>query len=102
MSSHIPLPLIRLDVQNMRHSMAVALSKYTTELDETLQAALEAYCTPQNLERVIQSEVTKVLDQVIREEVKNWFIYGEGRKAIKEAVEKKLRDSETYTPLDFE
>jgi hypothetical protein len=101
-SSFVPIPIIRLDIQNMQRTMAYALSEYAAELDSTLQAALEAYCTPGNLERVIQSEVTKVLDQVIKEEVKNWFVYGEGRKTIKKAVEEKLRDNETYTPLDYE
>jgi hypothetical protein len=98
----LPIPIIKLEVQGMRHTMAFALSQYTAQIDETLQAALEAYCTPENLERVIQTETAKILDQVIKEEVKNWFTYGEGRKAIKEAVEKKLGDNETYTPLDFE
>jgi hypothetical protein len=87
----LPIPIIKLEVENMRHTMAFALSKYATELDEILQAALVVYCTPENLERVIQSEATKVLDQVIKEEVENWFMYGEGRKVIKEAIEKKLR-----------
>ena len=96
------IPLIKLEVEGMRHTMAMALTEYTVRLDETLQAALAAYCTPENLERVIQSETQKVLDRVIREEVQNWFTYGAGRKAIKEAVEKKLRDNRTYTPLDFE
>lgn len=98
----LPIPIIKLNVQNMHHTMAHALHKYTVDLDETLQAALKAYCTPENLEHIIQSETTKVLDQVIKEEVRNWFVYGEGRKTIKKAVEEKLRNNETYTPLDFE
>lgn len=85
----LPIPVIQLDVQGMRHTM---------DLDETFQTALEAYCTPENSERVIHGETEKILDQVIREEVKNWFVHGEGRKVIKEAVEKKLKDNETYIP----
>jgi hypothetical protein len=98
----LSIPIIKLEIESMRHTMAYALTKYATDLDSTLQAALEAYCTPENLEYVIQTETSKVLNQVIKEEVKNWFTRGEGRKVIKEAVEKKLRDNETYTPLDFE
>jgi hypothetical protein len=86
-----PVPIIKLSIENMRYTMAYALSEHAAELDSTLQAALKAYCTPENLERVIRGEVTKVLDQVIKEEVRNWFVYGEGRKTIKKAVEKKLK-----------
>jgi hypothetical protein len=82
--------------------MAVALNKYILQLDETLQRALDAYCTPENLERVIRSETELVLDQIIKEEVRNWFVHGEGRAIIKESVHKKLRDNVTYTPLDDE
>jgi hypothetical protein len=80
--------------------LLIALGQYTNQLDETLQTAVEAYCTPENLQRVISKETDRVLDSVIREQVKNWFIYGEGREVIKEAVERKLRDSTTWTPLD--
>jgi len=96
------IPIIKLEVEHMRHTMAIALSKYTAQLDETLQSAIEAYCTPENLERIIYEETNRVLGRVIKEEVQNWFVYGEGRKAIKDAVEKRLGDNETFTPLDIE
>lgn len=95
-----PGPIIKLEVDQMRHSMAVALSEYTAQLDETLQRSIEAYCTPENLQRVIGEETRRTLDIVIREQVKVWFMYGEGRKVIKKAVEQKLRDNITWTPLD--
>lgn len=98
----IPVPIIKLEVEYMKHTMVQALSRYTSQIDEALRQAVENYCTPENLERVIQAETTRVLDQAIKEEVNHWFVYGEGRKAIKEAVEKKLRDNTTHTPLDWE
>lgn len=96
------IPVIRLEIEHMRHTMMVALSQYTARLDENLRQAVEAYCTPENLARIIDDETHRVLDHVIREEVKNWFIHGEGREIIKAAVEKKLKEGTTWTPLDPE
>lgn len=102
MSLNLPIPIIKLEVEGMRRTMAVALSQYTAQLDEMLQQAISDFCTPENLERIINDETARTLDTVIKAEVKNWFINGEGRKAIKKAVEKRLQDGETWTPLDYE
>jgi hypothetical protein len=95
-------PIIRLEVESMKHTMLYHLMQYSAQMDETLQKAVENFCTPENLETIIMNETSKVLDRVIREEVSRWFVHGEGRAAIKAAVEKRLRDKRTYTQLDFD
>jgi hypothetical protein len=94
------IPIIKLEVDHMKHTMMVALSKYTAQLDRNLQEAVERFCTPENLQRIIENEADKQLDIVIREQVRAWFNYGEGRDVIKRAVEQKLKDATTWTPLD--
>lgn len=89
----IPAPIIRLEVNRMKHTMLVALSEYAAQVDEMLRSSIEAYCTPDNLQRVIDKETQRTLDAVIREEVKNWFTYGEGREVIKKALEQKLDET---------
>jgi hypothetical protein len=96
-----PIPIIKLEVDHMKHTMAIALSQYTAQLDQNLQEAVEKFCTPENLKRIIEEEAHKQLDIVIREQVKQWFVYGEGRAVIRQAVEQKLKDGTTFTPLDF-
>ncbi len=93
-------PIIKLSVEHMRFTMATALHEYAGQLDADLQAALTAFCTPDNLQRIIESETYAVLDRVIREEVRNWYVAGDGRKVIKAAVAKRLSENSTFTPLD--
>lgn len=93
--------IIKLEVENMKHTMCVALSQYTGQLDATLKQAVERFCTPENLERIIQTETDRILDEVLREEVKRWFVYGDGRAVIRLQVEQRLRKNQTSTPLDF-
>jgi len=100
MPLNTPIPIIRLEVEHMHHTMMVALSEYTAQLDSYLKDALDKFCTPENLRRIIEEEVYRTLDIVIREQVKNWFLYGDGKKVIKQAVEQKLKDGTTWTPLD--
>jgi len=84
------IPIIRLEVEGMRHSISVALSKHTMEMDAMIQDALASYCTPENIAHIIRSETTRALDEVIKQEISNFFYYGAGRRVVVEAVKEKL------------
>jgi hypothetical protein len=72
------------------------------QLDEQIQRAVEEFCEPQHVRTVIRTAVFKTLAAVLDEEVRNFYMKGEGRAVIRAAVEKKLKDDETYTVLDRE
>lgn len=84
------IPVIRLEVERMKHSILAAFSEYQGKLDADLVAAVEAYCAPENIQAVIAREVQRVLDNVIREEVERFYRYGHGREVVKEAIRKVL------------
>jgi hypothetical protein len=69
-------------------------------MDADIQAAVEAYCTEDHLKRVVQQHANDVLNQVIKEEIDNFFRHGEGRKAIRAAVRESIVSNSTYTILD--
>lgn len=95
------MPIIRFELEGIKHSLYVALSEYSLQMDEQLKEALEKYFTPDNIQRVIDQEVWRTLDIVIKEEVIKFFREdNEGRKIIATAVKEKLLNNETYTPLD--
>ena len=95
-----PPLIIRLELDHMKYSILTALSQHAAQLDRDLRAAVDAYCTPANLARVIREQAKRTLDAVIKEEVNRFFMYGDGRAAVKAAVEQRLREGTTYTPLD--
>lgn len=94
------VPIIRLELQSMKEVILNAFSEKILSLDADMQRAVEAYCTPENIAHVITEHVNIVLDTVIKEEVQRFYTYGEGRSIIREAVEKRLKDNKTYTPID--
>lgn len=94
------IPIIRLEVNRMRHALQVALLEHSATMDADMQHAIEQFCTPENIHQVIHETASKVLTDIIQEEVKNFFRFGDGRGIVAEAVKAKLLNRETYTPLD--
>ena len=89
------LPIVRLEVENMRHTIQVALSQYLTQMDTDIQASLDSVCTPENVTRIVKETAEREIEGVIREEMQKFFRYGKGRAAVQDAVKAILeRDSD--------
>ena len=94
------VPIIRLEVQGMKQTIMTALSEHSAQMDADIKAAVEEYCTDENLAVVVKSAAFKHLDNAIKEEVKKFFWIGKGRKAVAEAVRESILKKTTYTVLD--
>jgi len=79
-------PIIRLTVENMRHNIQVALSNYTMELDDQIQDAIKAACTPEAIHRLVSDTANQAIEEAVTTEVRNFFAYGDGRTAIRDVV----------------
>ncbi len=86
-----PFPVIRLEVERMKHSMLVALSKYNLELDSMLKDALDKYCSAEHVEVILNVAAREAIDRAVKEEVSNFYLHGRGRKAIVAAIAKRLK-----------
>ena len=89
------LPIIRLEVEGMKHSISVALMEHQIQMDEYVSKAIEEYCTPENIERVVMAASSLAINNALKEEVEKFFRYGNGRKAIATAVENILMNNAT-------
>lgn len=85
------LPLIRMDVEGLRYSVATMLTEHSARMDEDIKNALDKYCTPENLKRVIEEATFSNINHAIQEEIKQFFQYGVGRDAIKKAVSQSIQ-----------
>ncbi len=87
------IPIIKLEVEGMKYTVLQALMQHSAQMDASVQAAVEAYCTEGNLDDVIRGELRKCMNSAVSEEVQRFFGYaGAGRQAIREAVLKYLND----------
>ena len=48
-----------------------------------------------HIKAIILQTAAEVIESVLEEEVRNFFRYGDGRKAVKDAVARKLADTTT-------
>lgn len=84
------LPVIRLEIESMKAGILQTLSDYTARMDADIQAAVEAYCTPENITSIVQKAAADAIDEAIKSDVRHFFLYGDGRKFVKDAVNEQL------------
>lgn len=94
------IPIIRLEVEGLKRSVIAALSDHAVQMDSDIIAAVESYCKPENISRIVHDAAKAEIDRVITEEVKAFFSKGPGRSAVAAAVQSILSDSDVYTPGD--
>lgn len=80
------IPVIRLTVESMKHSILTALSEYEMTVAKELRDAVETVCTPEYIQEIMRREVQSVLAQAIRDEVDRYYRHGDGRAAVEQAV----------------
>lgn len=93
---NISPPIIRLEVEHMKHAMLAACSQYLVQLDEQVQAAVQKACTVENITRVVEQAADDAISKTIKEEIESFFRFGDGRRVIKDAVEKQLSGKKLY------
>ena len=86
------IPVIRLTMEGMKASVLHAFSQYEAQLAQELREAVERFCTPENIQAVVDREVRTAIGDAVREEVDRFYRTGAGRQVVRQAVEQQLRD----------
>lgn len=94
------IPIIRLEVSGMKRTIVAALFEHQAQMDADIVNAVERYCEPENIARIVHEAARSALHNAIQEEVNYFFLYGNGRTAVIEAVKESLLNRKTYTNLD--
>ena len=87
-------PIIRIEVENMKQSIAHAFTEMQLSMDANVRNALEKFCTPENIDRVVSQQVETTMKEVIQQEIESFFKFGPGRSVITKELRRKM--SETY------
>ncbi len=85
------IPIIKLEVQGMKHTILAALTREAASLDANIQAAVESYCSEENIQQIVEEEARRQVKEALKQEVQNFFRFGAtGRIAVREAVHEYL------------
>lgn len=89
------IPMIRLELDGMKYAIISAFNQHQAQQDANVRAAVDAYCSGGNLQQVLNTAVRETLNRVIKDEVENFYRYGEGRELVKKLVQERLANGET-------
>lgn len=86
-------PVIRLEIEGMKHTVRQCLSEYAARMDSDVQAAINAAITPGNISRIVTESAAREVKQAIESEIRRFFTYdSEGAQFIRHAVDRELRE----------
>jgi len=83
------LPLIRIEIQEMKHTITSHLNTYHKQVSEAVEKEIETAIE----EYDFVGEVQKIVHNVMTSKIDNYFKYGAGNKLISEVIGKTLEDS---------
>jgi hypothetical protein len=80
-------------VEGMAHEIKMALLQHELDISSEMQRAITELCRPEHVRAVVKAEAARAMELVIRDEVERFYRHGDGRQAVREVVEARLRDS---------
>ena len=80
------IPIVKLELEHMRHSMMNAFMSHSDEMQVLVQEAVDAYCTEEALIKEVRKHATNAVNQSIKEELDKFFLYGEGKEVIRKVL----------------
>lgn len=81
------IPIIRFQIENLKHQIASHLGAVGSELGEAVENAVDKAVAEYDFD----GEVSRIVSQVVSEELQAFYTYGRGRLIIREALDQALR-----------
>lgn len=89
------VPIVRLELEGLKTCILAALESQAGEFTQMAKEALNEFCSEGHVRDLVRIQVRAEVERAIKDEIRAFYSYGEGRKAVHEAVIKRLQaDSE--------
>jgi len=86
-------PIIRLEVESMKHAMVTAFNNQSLNFSKELQLALDRAISPDVIQATIDKAAREVVAQTVDSAVRKWWATSEvAQDLIKQAVTKRLEE----------
>lgn len=80
------MPVVNVELQGMKLNIKHAIIERQGWLDEWLAQQLDEMLTPERLEADLKRQARDIIDRIVREEIEQFYRYGDGRQRIRDAV----------------
>jgi hypothetical protein len=84
------LPIIRLEVDRMKYAITACLTEHAAQMDKDLRETVEKFFLTNQPAIIIRETAIATIKKVMEEEVKHFFLYGDGRRALKKAIQEEM------------
>ena len=81
--------MIKLSLENMKKQIVFAMSEYSTQIGEQVEAHMNNIIKDFDFEKAVRG----VMNEVIDDAIKHYFKDGDGRKIITEAISESISES---------
>jgi hypothetical protein len=85
-------PIIRIEIESMKHALNVMLSQHAALMSQEMQQAVDTFCTPERIQKLITETAHRELEGIVKDEIAAFFRYGAGRRSIRDSIQKQLND----------
>lgn len=82
MSDFQGLPIIKIEIERMRHAICKVMGEHETKIDTYVNESIDRYVNGGQLQSDIDRHVNDSIRHALKEQIDNFFRCGEGRAAI--------------------
>ena len=75
MGNNSTIPIIRLELSGFKHSLMAAIGEHHAQIDADLKAAVEEFCKPEVVGRIVREQALEILKAETEKEVERYFKY---------------------------
>ena len=89
----LEIPTIRIEVERMKYQIIHAFAQHNDELEKMVETELTKVFANYPFEETIRHEAYGVITQAIERSMKEFFVYGDGYKTIQAIVNQVIQES---------
>jgi|SRR6185437_14008987 len=90
------IPIIRLEIQGMQHTVMTALTQYAAKMDADIQAAVSEAITEEKVIALIKKTADEEINRCIANEIREFYSRGAGMQAVRRAVNATLNEKAKF------
>jgi hypothetical protein len=84
------MPMLRVELEHHKQTLIAAINDRLADQEHILKDAVERALTPEYVRATVEKQAREVFDRVLVDEIQNYYRYGNGRAAIRAAIEERL------------
>lgn len=86
--------MINMRIKALGEQFEGMIHVHAQEIKQSIQQAINNYCSPDNLQKVIQEQIDEAIRKELSEQIKSFFGYGgDGKSYISENIKNLLKRS---------